>query len=168
MWMKISNEIEIFLNLTLSLVHPELFKRGLEMLHKLRELESTTQIALQWQSVYSGIAIICNRLTPAHRDSKGRVEWYDTLVSYSSNTNRPKLLIKDLGMDLDYSSGTVVSLCGTVLEHGVRNWGRGDRVCYAHFMRESVRKRLDVPPAGWVNRATYLPKDGGGDAVDAE
>ena len=54
-------------------------------------------------------------------------------------------------MDLEYSSGTVVSFCGSILEHEVQTWGVGDRVCYAHFMRETVRNRLDAPPAGWVN-----------------
>ena len=166
--MEISNEIERFLNLALSIIHPELFECGLQILRKLRQLDDTRQISRKWQSVYTGIAIICNRLTPSHRDSKGRLEWYDTLVSYSGCGTAPRLLIKDVGLDLEYSSGTVVSLCGTALEHEVQEWGVGDRVCYAHFMREMVRKRLDVPPAGWMNRTMYLPGQleevvGGGD-----
>jgi hypothetical protein len=44
-----------------------------------------------------------------------------------------------------------------VLKHGVEEWGMGDRICYAHFMRESVRDRLEVAPAGWVYREQYLP-----------
>jgi hypothetical protein len=154
-FIKVSNKIERFLNLTLSLVHPELFKCGLEMLRRLRKLETTRDLATQWQSVYTGIAVISNRKTPSHRDTKGRIEWYDTLLSYSDGGTEPRLSIKDLGMDLRYSSGTVVSFCGAILEHEVKSWGRGDRVCYAHFMRESVRERLDVPPAGWVKRKIY-------------
>jgi hypothetical protein len=127
------------------------------MLWKLRQLETTEEMAKEWQSVYTGIAIISNRLTPFHRDSKGRPEWYDILANYSGNAGRPRLLMKDLGMDLEYSSGTVVGFCGSNFEHGVRSWGNSDRVCYAHFMRESVRKHLDVPPAGWVYRRMYLP-----------
>jgi hypothetical protein len=156
-WMKLSNDVETFLNLTLSLIHPDLYDSGLLMLQRLRQLEGTKDIALKWQSVCTGISIISNRRTPSHRDSKGRPEWYDTLVSYSGEGARPLLSIKDLGLDLKYSSGTVVGLCGTILEHQVSSWGVGDRVCYAHFMRESVRQRLDVPPAGWVNRNRYLP-----------
>ena len=154
--MEISKEVESFLNLTLSLVHPELFKSGFLMLQKLRHLEKTSAVASEWQSVYSGIAIICNRITPSHRDSKGRPEWFDTLLSYSDSRARPMLKIEDLGMDLTYPSGTVVSFCGSIFKHEVKSWGNGDRVCYAHFMRENVRKRLDVPPAGWVNRDMYL------------
>ena len=57
---------------------------------------------------------------------------------------------------MEYSSGTVVGFCGLISEHGVGFWGNGDRVCYAHFMQESVRKQLDVPPAGWVDQTMYL------------
>jgi hypothetical protein len=155
-WIQISNEVERFLNLTLLLINPDLFQTGLLILRRLRELKSTKALAREWQSVYTGIAIICNRVTPSHRDSKARPEWFDTLVNYSNNGSIPRLLIEDLGLDLKYSSGTVVALCGRVLKHEVRAWGVGDRVCYAHFMREAVRERLDVPPAGWVNRSIYL------------
>jgi hypothetical protein len=154
-WIAISNSTERLVNLTLSLIHPELFNCGLLMLRKLRQLGGTKDIALEWQSVYTGVAIISNRATPAHRDSKGRPEWFDLLLNYSSIGNRAQLLIKDLGLNLDYSSGTVVGLCGSIFQHEVRSRGKGDRVCYAHFMRESVRKRLDVHPAGWVKRSQY-------------
>ena len=114
-------------------------------------------IACAWQSVYNGMSVISNRETPFHRDTKGRKEWYDTLLSYSQSSTRPQLLIKDVGLELKYSSGTVVALCGSILEHGVSAWGGGDRVCYAHFLRESVRECLDVSPASWVHQNVYLP-----------
>ena len=62
---------EIFLNLVLSLIHPELFESGVLMLQKLQTLDATQAIALEWQSVYTGIQIISNWLTPSHCDSKG-------------------------------------------------------------------------------------------------
>lgn len=156
-WMEFSNDVERFANLTLSLIHPEFFQCGLQMLQKLRTLESTKDIAGDWQSVCTAIQIICNRMTPAHRDRKGRPEWFDFLLNYAGNDARPRFLLHDLGMDFQYSSGTGIAFCGSILEHEVNSWGTGDRVCYAHFMRESVRKRLDVPPAGWVKREMYLP-----------
>lgn len=155
-WLKHSNNFERFLNLTLSLIHPELFKCGLDILEKLRQLDETVDIAKQWQSVYTGIAIISNRRTPAHRDTKGRPEWFDLLMNYSGNNAKPRLSIEDIGLDLEYNSGTVVGLCGTIFKHEVGDWGIGDRVCYAHFMRETVRSRLDVPAAGWLERELYL------------
>ena len=155
-WMKVSRDTEVLLNLTLSLIHPDLFDMGLDMLGMVRNLETSEGIAEKWQSVYTGISIISNRFTPSHRDTKGRPEWFDLLVSYAGRGSRPRLVIKDLGLDFQYSSQTVVALCGSIFEHGVSSWGVGDRVCYAHFMREDVRKRLGVSPAGWVNQDMYL------------
>ena len=83
--MEASDYIENFLNLTLSLINTGLFKQGLDMLHKLHQLDTTKEITQQWQSVYTGIYIICNHRTPFHWDSKGRPEWYFTLVSYSGD-----------------------------------------------------------------------------------
>jgi hypothetical protein len=127
------------------------------MLQKLRLSPLTMEIAKQWQSVYTGIAVISNRLTPPHRDSRGKPEWFDLLLNYAGNDSNPKLLINDLGLELDYSSGTVVGLCGTIFQHEVGYWGEGDRVCYAHFMREAVRNRLQAEDPGWVYQSTYLP-----------
>ena len=153
-----SNEVEAFMNLTLSLINPDLFRTGLHMLQRLRELEATSELAQEWQSVFTGISIISNRKTPSHRDKRARYEWFNMLLSYSDTETNPRLLINDLGLDLEYPSGTVVAFCGNILKHEVKSWGDGDRVCYAHFMREAVRKRLDAPPAGWVNRKIYLPE----------
>jgi Oxygenase domain of the 2OGFeDO superfamily len=155
-WLQNSNKFERLLNLTLSLIHPELFKCGLEILQKLRVSRQTMEIANKWQSVYTGIAIISNRITPRHRDTKGKPEWFDLLMNYAGSDANPKLLIRDLGLELQYSSGTVVCLCGMILEHEVGCWGNGDRVCYAHFMRESVRKHLQARDPGWVYQSTYL------------
>lgn len=148
--------MEQFINFTLFLINPGLFYTGLHILWKLREQDLTGDVAREWQSVYTGLSAISNRLTPSHRDKKGRPEWYDTLVSYSDKDAKPQLLLEDLGLELRYPTGTVVGFCGTILKHEVRAWGKGDRICFAHFMRESVRERLNVPPAGWVYQKDYL------------
>jgi hypothetical protein len=67
----------------------------------------------------------------------------------------PCLLVKDLGLELEYSSRSVVGLCGSILEHKVHAWGAGDRVCYAHFMQEAVWKHLGVEPTGWAKQNIY-------------
>jgi hypothetical protein len=125
------------------------------MLQSLCELKTTEELANQWQSVYTGVSVISNRVTPSHRDSRGRAEWFDTLISYSDPRVTPRLLIEDIGLDLEYRSGAVISFCRTLLKHRVDSWGHGDRVCYAHFMREEVRKRLDVTAAGWLYQSRY-------------
>jgi hypothetical protein len=94
--------------------------------------------ALEWQSVYTGTQIISNHITPPHHDSKGRPEWFDILASYCGGGSTPHLLVQDLGLNLEYSSGTIIGLCGTIFEHAVGAWGGGDRVHYAHFIWEVV------------------------------
>jgi hypothetical protein len=88
-------------------------------------------------------------------DSKCRIIlWY--LPGLLPNRQQvAQLLIKDLGLTLEYSTGMVVGFCGSILQHEVRSSGNSDRVCYVHFMQESVRKRLDVPLGGWVNCSLY-------------
>jgi hypothetical protein len=138
--MKNSEDLKTLMNLTLFLIHSGLFKMGLDMLRKMCGLPDTEKIARYWQLVYIGIAIICNCLTPSHRNSKGRPEWYDVLVSYSGPGMRPMLSIQ---WDCCQGLWNHLQASGIFM-------GMGNRVCYAHFMRESVRKRLGVPLAGWV------------------
>lgn len=127
---------------------------GDEILQALKSMNDDGIAAARWESIYTGIQVICNRLTPSHRDSKGRAEWYDLLVGLST-TSLPYLVVSELGLEMAYYPGTVVGLCGNVLEHGVRSWGSGDRICYAHFMREAVRKHFGIPAAGWAMLSKY-------------
>jgi hypothetical protein len=59
------------------------------MLQRLFSLDTTEDIAEQWQSVYTGIAIISNHIMPPHRDQKERPEWFDTLLNYSDSAISP-------------------------------------------------------------------------------
>ena len=96
---------------------------------------------------------------PLHRDGKGRPEWFNTLLNYSEPGNSPGLVIDNLGLDLDYSGGVVVAFADPSFNMEWNLGGKGNRICYAHFMREAVRKCLDVTPAGWVYRKKYLPDE---------
>ena len=122
--------------------------------HKKQEL--TGQIGKKWKSVYMGIQVISNRLTPAHRDSKGQPHWYDLLVSLGHG-GIPELSLEDLGLKLRYPTGTVVGLCGNLLKHEVKYWGHGERVCYAHFMRTAVLNTLGCSMGDWVRADDYAP-----------
>jgi hypothetical protein len=154
-WLESSKNVENLINLTLSLINPGQFQCGLQMLKKLRRLKNTKKVAVYWQSVFSGVSVIANRITPIHRDKHGRPEWFDMLANYCRSGSSPRFLVNPIGLDLDYSTGTVIGFCGNILEHQVRAWGEGDRVCFAHFMRDAVREKLQVPFSGWVELSTY-------------
>jgi hypothetical protein len=43
-----TKKVEKFLNMVLSLIHPDLFESGVLMLRKLRDLDATKAIASEW------------------------------------------------------------------------------------------------------------------------
>jgi hypothetical protein len=147
---------EEFLNFVLLLIHPNLYKIGSSILQNLRGLQDTTEIASLWTSVFTGIAVISNRETPTHVDYNGRPEWYDLLTVKGSHLSRSTHLdLAEMGLSLAYGPGTVVALSGQIFQHCVRFWGDGDRICYARFMREAVRKRFDIEPGNWMTQSYY-------------
>jgi hypothetical protein len=97
----------MFLNLMLSLIHPELHTMGLEILQQLQNLPSTTRVTSELVSAYTGIQVISNHLTPGHWDSKGRPEWYDLLTSIGRGS-LPHLRVNDIGFQLAYHPGSLV------------------------------------------------------------
>jgi hypothetical protein len=154
--MEETKEPEEFLNYVLLLIHPSLYKTGSSILHILRSLQDTADIASLWTSVFTGIAVISNRETPTHVDYNGRPEWYDLLTVKGSHSSRStRLDLPEMGLSLTYGPGTVVALSGQIFQHCVRFWGDGDRICYARFMREEVRKRFDIGPGDWMTQSHY-------------
>jgi hypothetical protein len=64
------------------------------------------------------------------------------------------LELPGLGVSLEYSPGTVVGLLGMVLEHVVP-MVKGDRVCYAYFMRDNVYDWAKVLYKDWMDIYHY-------------
>lgn len=143
------------MNELLELTHPQLFDAATKVMSQLRSYPNTQDIARKWTSVFSGIAVIVNRATPAHTDRGGRPQWYDCLTSLGTFSSAT-LDLPELGLSLLYRPGTVVNICGNVLQHQVKGeWGAGDRVCYARFMRKAIFERFQVKCEGWVNRDDF-------------
>ena len=140
----------------LAVIHPELYDSGRDTLKVLRghsEIQPQ-EILHQWTSVYSGISVICNRLTPAHRDVSSRKQWYDLLASVGCYRNC-NLKLPGLGVLLEYGPGSVVGVLGAMLEHEVPHF-EGERVCYVYFMRDSVHEWAEVPGRSWMSIDHYL------------
>src|SRR5208283_4480797 len=100
-------------------------------------------------STFNGISVIVNRKTPLHRDPGGQMEWYDVLLAAGTYTTAT-LDVPDLGAHFSCKPGTVVVICGRVLQHGVKSWEGGERICYAHFMRNNVLNRQNIQNSSWV------------------
>jgi hypothetical protein len=145
----------------LSIIHPEMYRRSMEAFSYLaahpelvKEGEGVLQVLGAWSSPFSGYSLISNRRTPAHRDNSARPEWYDLLATFGSYTDGV-LEFPGLGLTIDYPPGSLVALCGKIIQHAVPEV-TGSRVCIAHYMKDNVHQRLQVPAAGWMTLDTLI------------
>lgn len=140
------------------LICPELYSLGNEAIRKLKTepyLEKPHENVQLWPSFFSGIEVITNRITPLHRDPQAAPPVYDFLVS--AGTHKEAWLdLPDVRARVEYKPGTVIAVCGKVLRHGVAAWDGGERICLAHFIRDNVHNRLQLPRPDWVSSAPYL------------
>jgi len=150
-WMSSMGRVSEFLNNVLAMTHPDLHLAAAKGLEVLRQQRGINDLSNHWTSIFTGINVISNRRTINHRDRFGHLPWYDLLLSVGTY-KRAKLVLHDLQAQFAYNPGTVVLLCGKLLYHEVPFWGAGDRVCYAHFMREEVLNCLGVlgRKVGWA------------------
>jgi hypothetical protein len=148
------SDLFIFLGAITRTIHPEQFYASLNGLRHLsdnleltRDSSQTQEILDIWPSPYNGMQIICNRQTPLHRDIQGRIPWYDLLLTVG-NYDNGRMDLPGIGMRLVYNPGTLVGLCGKLLVHGVSPV-KGDRICFAQFMRDNVMTQVGVNDAGY-------------------
>jgi hypothetical protein len=155
--MKAITDVERLCNCVAALVTPELYDLGLVAIGKVKdgvEMAANYKNVAFWPSLYTAMQVIVNRVTPPHRDDGGCPTHYDLLVSAGSHSDTT-LDIKELGLSLQYSPGTLVSLCGRTFFHEVSQW-TGERICIAHFMKDNVHERLRLVRPKWPERSDYL------------
>jgi hypothetical protein len=150
----------VLLNTIMALTHRSLHLTGHNTISRLKQPElldidiKTHGHVQSWNSVFSGISVITNRITTRHRDTGGAFPWPDVLLSCGTHKTA-HFHLNDVKAQLSYSPSTVVAVCGRVLSHSVPEWSGGERVCVAHFMRKEVHHRLGVFSPSWCWQATY-------------
>jgi hypothetical protein len=147
-------ETEGDINNIMSLVAPRLHSDGIESVECAKAEFPDHAGIHSWPSNFSGIGVIVNRKTPLHRDAAGRMEWYDILLAAGTYTTAT-LDVPDLGACFLYKPGTVVAICGRVFRHSVNSWVGGERICYAHYMRNNVLNRQGIQNSSWVEEKVY-------------
>ena len=154
---------EILINSVTALCSRQLYQLGMESINILKnELNGRRHDNVAfWPSVFSGIGVIVNRVTPSHRDKGACAQAYDLLVSMGTHTSAT-LSLSDVQAELSYQPGTIVLVCGRVLRHAVESWEGGDRICCAHYMRDNVHNRLGLPRPDWVDIHVYRDLMDGG------
>ena len=152
----------ILLNAIIALTHRPLYLSGYDAISQLKSPDINLNVNTHahvhsWNSVFSGISVITNRITPKHLDTGGDSTGYDLLLSCGTH-RKAYLHLDDVKARLSYSPGTVDMVCGRILNHSLPDWSGGERICVAHWMRCEVHDRLEVFKAGWSwhSRFTHL------------
>lgn len=154
-WLDAISESNGILSAILAVIHPQLYDAGWQTTNRLKDTREFHggDVLDRWASVFSGVAVISNRYSPAHRDGHSRANWYDLLVTLGAYRNCD-LNLPGLGVSLEYGPGTVVGIAGSVLEHAVTSF-EGDRLCHAYFMRDSVHEWAGTPCRHWMATEYY-------------
>jgi len=144
----------------LAIVHPPLYQAGREVFHRLiadpsiiKEGDAALEVLQYWTSPFSGYGLISNCTTPLHRDNNSQGCWYDCLTTIGPYSGS-RLCLDNLGVQLQYESGTMVALLGKLLRHGTTE-ASGSRICVAQYMRDNVVERLGIESPGWMTMANY-------------
>ena len=154
-WLDAISESNAILSAILAVIHPSLYDAGWKTIKKLRDNPEIDpqDVLSRWASVFSGVSVISNRITPPHRDGGSRFHWYDILVTLGRYRDC-NMELPGLEMSLEYGPGTVVGISGQMLEHAVPRF-EGDRVCHAYFMRDNVHEWAKVSATHWMYTKYY-------------
>ncbi|KAF5359970.1 hypothetical protein D9757_012159 [Collybiopsis confluens] len=89
-----------------------------------------------------GRAIMWNRITPDHKDSRDPLVAWAALVVLG-RIKSGFLFFRQLNLKVRYQAGDVVWLRGAILDHEVDVWDGEQRICVAHFTHQSYFADLD-------------------------
>lgn len=147
-WLSGSGDFQETINFVLSILHPELHKKGECVLDELRKSSDPVmrKWACCWESVYTATTVVSSRTAPPHFDRKGFKTHYDALASFGAA--EAKLVFPQLDAELAYAPGTVIYFSGSLFQHEVPEWGRGERISYASFMRPEILHQF-CSPVDW-------------------
>ncbi len=95
-----------------------------------------------WPTVYTGLDVIANRLTPEHRDKGGANTFFDHLVNLGWDKD-VQLCVKELDARFAYGPGTCILFSGKAFTHSVTACSE-ERVMLAHYSKEAIHHRLKV------------------------
>ncbi|TFK58354.1 hypothetical protein BDN72DRAFT_752488, partial [Pluteus cervinus] len=133
------------LNAIARIIHPDQHNIGRQAIHKLmhdptwvKEGTSVQDLMDEWTTVFSALAIILNRNTPAHRDMSSPQFGLDMMLTVGGYSIA-YMTLPGLGLELLWTSGAMTALSGPLIVHEVEN-SPEDRLCIAFYMRSSVHK----------------------------
>lgn len=101
----------------------------------------------EWPSVFTALAIVCNRRSPMHRDPLSRPQWFDAMTTFG-NYGVVTMKMPNLGIESVYPTGSMVAGSGRIIRHGL-DMADGDRTAWVWYMRDDVHAFVDIPRADY-------------------
>ncbi|THH19631.1 hypothetical protein EUX98_g8734 [Antrodiella citrinella] len=141
----------------LYIMHPELFENAREVVNNIWDNLLGPRLAM-WGLPFTAASLMSNRASINHRDKGGWHTMLDMLVT-TGPYSRSYLTLPDLDISVDYRPGTVVSLYGGLIRHGVGIMSEA-RLCNAYYFRDSVMARADVEYPDYMSQhfySSYVP-----------
>ncbi|KAG8705639.1 hypothetical protein FRC09_002837, partial [Ceratobasidium sp. 395] len=96
-----------------------------------------------WPHRFFGHAIIANRETGIHTDSKGVRRGMDVLVAAGDFTGG-ELVLHDLNVVIPFLPGTLIAFDGTAQRHSIRTFSGTCRLSHVYFCHQSVFDELQI------------------------
>ncbi|VDC02772.1 unnamed protein product [Peniophora sp. CBMAI 1063] len=120
-WVGANFETGLLLSTALAIAHPDQYHETRQALGYLATLPDFTNHLETWTFAFNAVTLICNRLTPLHRDrSSGGTEFLDLMLSIGGGP-RTILSLPGLGVRVQYDSGAAAMFSGHQHLHEV--WG---------------------------------------------
>ncbi|KAI6022312.1 hypothetical protein BKA83DRAFT_4493585 [Pisolithus microcarpus] len=109
---------------------------------KRREDTDMSSILPSWNTIYNSMSIMVNRATPYCTDINGWELWLDMLVMVGDYLPLD-FIIPTLNLWFRYNPGTIITMLGSALEHGV-GYTEGNHTCLAYYMQHNVHQSVGV------------------------
>ncbi|KAG2746683.1 hypothetical protein P692DRAFT_20737559 [Suillus brevipes Sb2] len=94
----------------LRVMHPKLYWSSLATMLALglwaadKKLDEMGDHLRVWASVFTALAIVCNRRSPLHRDPLSRPQWFDVMTTFG-NYGVVSMKMPNLGIEIVYPAG---------------------------------------------------------------
>ncbi|KAG2103990.1 uncharacterized protein F5147DRAFT_775701 [Suillus discolor] len=111
-------------DVALRVMHPTLYWSSLGTALALglwaadNQLDEMGECLRDWASVFTALAVICNRRSPLHRDPISRSQWFDGMTSVGTY-GMGRMKMPNIGIEIVYDSGVMLAVSGRIVRHGM-------------------------------------------------
>lgn len=146
----------------LRVMHPNLYWSSLRTVLGLglcavdNQLQETIDCLRDWASVFTALAVMCNRCSPLHHDPLSQLQWFDGMTSVG-NYGMGRMRMPNIGIEIVYDSSVMAAVSGRIVRHGMDEVD-GDRITWIWYMQDDVHEFVGMPRADYV-RYEYVLTD---------